>query len=153
MILLVAGMQLAAAEITGTINWDQSQGLSSAQYNCSDANAPVSEDGYLHWVFLGATNVTDAQIQVDGDTPVDYQSKQGNNMDFYTVPYYEFDTLDDMTVTVTYKLPDGTTLDSNAKITLSHYCPGDPGIPEFPTIALPIAAIIGLAFIFQRRKE
>ncbi|MBP1907986.1 PEF-CTERM sorting domain-containing protein [Methanolobus bombayensis] len=31
----------------------------------------------------------------------------------------------------------------------------DPGdeIPEFPTIALPIAAIIGLAFIMQRRKE
>lgn len=26
-------------------------------------------------------------------------------------------------------------------------------IPEFPTIALPIAAILGLAFIFQRRKE
>ena len=25
--------------------------------------------------------------------------------------------------------------------------------PEFPTIALPIAAILGLAFIFQRRKE
>ena len=26
-------------------------------------------------------------------------------------------------------------------------------IPEFPTIALPIAAILGLAFIFQRRRE
>ncbi len=26
-------------------------------------------------------------------------------------------------------------------------------IPEFPTIAIPIAAIIGLAFIMQRRKE
>jgi hypothetical protein len=26
-------------------------------------------------------------------------------------------------------------------------------IPEFPTIALPIAAILGLAFIMQRRKE
>jgi len=26
-------------------------------------------------------------------------------------------------------------------------------IPEFPTVALPIAAILGLAFIFQRRKE
>ena len=35
----------------------------------------------------------------------------------------------------------------------SHYIGYDPEIPEFPTIALPIAAIIGLAFIFQRRKE
>ena len=26
-------------------------------------------------------------------------------------------------------------------------------VPEFPTIALPVAAILGLAFIFQRRKE
>jgi hypothetical protein len=26
-------------------------------------------------------------------------------------------------------------------------------IPEFPTIALPIAAVIGIAFIFNRRKE
>ena len=27
------------------------------------------------------------------------------------------------------------------------------GVPEFPSIALPIAAILGLAFIFQRRKD
>ncbi|WP_340818981.1 PEF-CTERM sorting domain-containing protein [Methanolobus sp. WCC4] len=26
-------------------------------------------------------------------------------------------------------------------------------IPEFPTIALPVAAIVGLAFIFQRKEE
>lgn len=31
--------------------------------------------------------------------------------------------------------------------------PSDNQIPEFPTIALPIAAIIGLAFIMQRRKD
>ncbi len=27
-----------------------------------------------------------------------------------------------------------------------------PGIPEFPTISLPIIAVIGLMFMFQRRK-
>nr|WP_321497135.1 PEF-CTERM sorting domain-containing protein [uncultured Methanolobus sp.] len=39
-------------------------------------------------------------------------------------------------------------------------CPEDPtntcqnnGIPEFPTIAIPIAAIVGLAFIFQHRRN
>lgn len=26
-------------------------------------------------------------------------------------------------------------------------------IPEFPTVALPVAAILGLAFVFMRRKE
>ncbi|TGC10737.1 PEF-CTERM sorting domain-containing protein [Methanolobus halotolerans] len=30
-------------------------------------------------------------------------------------------------------------------------CPGPEEIPEFPTIALPMLAIIGLAFIFRRR--
>ncbi|WP_367344172.1 PEF-CTERM sorting domain-containing protein [Methanomethylovorans sp.] len=28
-----------------------------------------------------------------------------------------------------------------------------PEIPEFPTIALPMAAILGLAFVFMRRKN
>jgi hypothetical protein len=32
-------------------------------------------------------------------------------------------------------------------------CPEDVAIPEFPTLALPIAAILGLAFFMQRRKE
>jgi len=29
----------------------------------------------------------------------------------------------------------------------------DPEIPEFPTVALPVAAILGLVFIFGRKKE
>ncbi|AFV22866.1 hypothetical protein Mpsy_0657 [Methanolobus psychrophilus R15] len=32
-------------------------------------------------------------------------------------------------------------------------CPEDVEIPEFPTLALPVAAILGLAFFMQRRKE
>ena len=50
----------------------------------------------------------------------------------------------------------GTTPNTHA---ISHitFCLGCGGgqqeIPEFPTIALPIAAILGLAFFFQRRKE
>lgn len=35
----------------------------------------------------------------------------------------------------------------------SHYYGIENDIPEFPTIALPILAIIGLTFIFMRRKE
>ncbi|WP_369076076.1 PEF-CTERM sorting domain-containing protein [Methanolobus sediminis] len=33
----------------------------------------------------------------------------------------------------------------------SHF--GSVEIPEFPTIAIPVAAIIGLAFFMQRRKD
>jgi hypothetical protein len=51
----------------------------------------------------------------------------------------------------------GTTPTSAAisHITFCFGCDGgqDQEIPEFPTIALPIVAILGLAFFFQRRKE
>jgi hypothetical protein len=46
-----------------------------------------------------------------------------------------------------------------AEISHVTFCYGSNGggqeqeIPEFPTIALPIAAILGLAFFFQRRKD
>ncbi|MBP1908505.1 PEF-CTERM sorting domain-containing protein [Methanolobus bombayensis] len=33
------------------------------------------------------------------------------------------------------------------------FCDGGEEIPEFPTIALSVAAIIGLAFFFRRRKD
>ncbi|SFM14275.1 PEF-CTERM sorting domain-containing protein [Methanolobus profundi] len=52
---------------------------------------------------------------------------------------------------------------NNFDVTVYKYgydLPEDPGenggteeIPEFPTIALPVAAIIGLAFIFHKREE
>lgn len=43
----------------------------------------------------------------------------------------------------------------NGHVTIYKYgydCPIT-SIPEFPTVALPIAAIIGLAFVFQRKEE
>ena len=42
---------------------------------------------------------------------------------------------------------DGLTVITGSSTTLAH------AVPEFPTIALPIAAILGLAFIIQRRRE
>ena len=49
----------------------------------------------------------------------------------------------------------GTTLATGAAIATSDFGAGSNSfdVPEFPTIALPIAAILGLAFIFQRRRE
>jgi hypothetical protein len=154
LIVLIAFAQMASASVPfDSIDWDGNQGLTSAQLNCNDDKAPSGEDGYLHWIFIGATNVTYAVILVDGEE-FPANTYQGNNVDFYTTPYYEFDTLKDKTVTVQYALNDpDANLDANAMITLSHYCPGDYEVPEFPTIAVPIAAIIGIAFLMQRRKE
>ena len=44
-------------------------------------------------------------------------------------------------------------LDANEPVDGLTMGEGFAAIPEFPTIALPIAAILGLAFIFQRRKD
>ncbi len=44
----------------------------------------------------------------------------------------------------------------NGHVTIYKYgydCPENAEVPEFPTIALPVAAIIGLAFIFHRKEE
>lgn len=59
---------------------------------------------------------------------------------------YEFTTAQ----TLSFELSAGeNNLDQDAGL----YIPQDQSIPEFPTIALPVAAILGLAFVMQRRKE
>ena len=47
--------------------------------------------------------------------------------------------------------PDDTSAVTDRDIPLEIYC--DPYIPEFPTITLPIAAILGLMFIFGRKRD
>ncbi|WMW23824.1 PKD domain-containing protein [Methanolobus sediminis] len=41
----------------------------------------------------------------------------------------------------------------NADFASAYVTINDCGIPEFPTIALPVVAVLGLAFIMQRRKN
>ncbi|WP_406659674.1 PEF-CTERM sorting domain-containing protein [Methanolobus sp. ZRKC3] len=52
--------------------------------------------------------------------------------------------------TVTAQWDEGSVSNSDPS---NYYGGADNEIPEFPTIALPVVAILGLAFIFQRRKE
>ncbi len=67
-----------------------------------------------------------------------------------------------VTVTVDPSTPVGTMLDNAATIDSEDTAPTTQHdddteviweIPEFPTIALPIAAILGLAFLFVRRRD
>ena len=158
LILLLAFTQMAAAQmpvVDGYLEWNHKNGAEQTtdMLDCSDYD-PVGEDGYLHWVASPDADFTDAYIQVGDDSPwfrMDTSKVSSDDMrHFYTEPYYDEDELADMNVTVEYY---GTASDKTI-IKLSHYCPGpENDIPEFSTIALPIAAIIGLAFIFQRRKE
>ena len=145
-VALMPFVMVAAAE--STIEWNNENGLYDADRDCT-GYVPNGTDGWLHWVLTGTGDVTEAYIMVDGG---EWQGpfKVNNQMiHFYTEPYYTPEELEDMTVTVKYE----GTLTETYVFTLSHYCPGDYEVPEFPTLALPIAAIIGIAFLMQRRKE
>ncbi|WP_406660028.1 PEF-CTERM sorting domain-containing protein [Methanolobus sp. ZRKC3] len=82
---------------------------------------------------------------------MDMTKVSGGMRHFYTEPYYspeQLEALEDAGKIVQVRY-EGTLGPQTAVLKVSHYCP----IPEFPAIAIPIAAIIGLAFFFQRRKE
>ncbi|WP_406660029.1 PEF-CTERM sorting domain-containing protein [Methanolobus sp. ZRKC3] len=153
MLILMALMPfVTVAAADGTIPWDGNQGVTSAVVDCSGYPAGNLNVGWIHWVLTGARDVTYAEIQVNGDawTPmVPKNSPNQNSIQFYTSPYYNFKEGGITSATASYT----GSLDGNPVLTISHYCPGDYEIPEFPTVALPIAAILGLAFFFQRRKE
>jgi hypothetical protein len=155
MIIAMALMPFTAAAIAPSYNyidWNHQNGatFTSEMLDCSGYNAENPDTGWLHWVLLHSGSVTGAEIKVGDGEWIYMDSQQGTNIDFYTEPYYTEDELKSMTVTVRYT----GTLDGNGFITLSHYCPGEnTEVPEFPTIAVPIAAIIGIAFLMQRRKE
>jgi hypothetical protein len=54
---------------------------------------------------------------------------------------------------VSVSVYEGTSTEPSATWTLRAYSTVDTKIPEFPTVALPVAAILGLVFIFGRKKE
>jgi hypothetical protein len=50
-------------------------------------------------------------------------------------------------------MKDGTESNLNPTVQDSYRVHVSVNIPEFPTVALPVAAVIGLVFFFQRRKR
>ena len=120
------------------------------------------EDGYT----INATNDDDQYIKVDGTKLVDANDTNGETQPNFV--YIEnatgvkigweasaelaSSTYNDLNVH-TQVFDDETSAVANRSIQLTIHC--GPEIPEFPTIALPIAAILGLMFILQsrRRKE
>jgi hypothetical protein len=160
LLVLMSVMSLAAAQVNymHTEQWDGQQGIDSK--DCDSDSGPYDDTtGWIHWIVTQSSGVTEAQLVLggSGSGTYDVDKVSGGALHFYT-PYYDLDSL---TATMYYN----GALGNNPQFTISHYCPGDNGdggtggdddpvpIPEFPTVALPIAAILGLAFFFQRRKE
>ncbi|MDG6242952.1 MAG: PEF-CTERM sorting domain-containing protein [Methanolobus sp.] len=151
--MMLGCIPLAAAVVAwdGQVEWS-GQGIDSLRCDKLGESPERTEAGWMHWIVTQAGNVEDAELVLGGSGSGAYEpTKYGPVIEFFT-PYYDVDELE---ATLHYE----GTLDVNSQLVLSDYCPGENGnggieeIPEFPTIALPIAAILGLAFFFQRRKE
>ena len=139
-----AAMAVTTSPVSSPVIWT-GQGTDSDP-DCEDEN--FNGTSGIHWIATGHDNATDYElmINVSGVTveTVTPHAITGTAIHFYT-GFYEFD---DLNATLTFN----GTMDHNAQLVISHYCPDEYEIPEFATMALPIAAIIGLALFFQRRK-
>jgi len=140
--------------MAGTMDWT-GQGADNAgeldEINCSD-----SQPGEMQWNFIpgngntlsGDENVT-PNMTVSGNTY--YVDTHTGGVYKFITPYISGQSLLNLLnggAVVNYEGGLGTT----PVLTISHGCPGS-GIPEFPTIALPVAAILGLMFIFGRKRD
>lgn len=133
--------------ITGTMTWDGHHGIDAVgmpEENCGSGSTPNT----IQWNFIPGTGntVSDPTIKVSGTTYSLY-SFTGGVYKFLT-PYISGQGLLDANAVVYFN----GVLGKNPVLTISHGCSG-PQIPEFSTIALPIAAVIGLVFFFQQKKR
>ncbi|WMW22181.1 PEF-CTERM sorting domain-containing protein [Methanolobus mangrovi] len=158
-VALLPLMTIGAAD--GVIPWDGNGAPDGGTVLCDSTAYPTSDavgfdieaEGIMQWNLANSDGLTEENVtlMVNG-VEFDAFSKTGSVIKFFT-PYYEGLT-PTPDINVTYIGPAPTT---TPVLTISHYCE-DGGIiilevPEFPLIAVPIAAIVGLAFFFQRRKE
>ena len=90
-----------------------------------------------------ATGIADYSWDLDGDG--EYDDASGSIVE------HTFTTSGSYPISLKVTSYDGYSKTASTTVRITD-APGDQ-IPEFPTIALPIAAIIGLAFIMQRRKD
>ncbi|MBN2110576.1 MAG: VWA domain-containing protein [Methanosarcinaceae archaeon] len=104
--------------------------------NLSDADPDMSDDEtvVLSFSARSSQNGTNLPVDVLGDSKVCYKDGEGNDAGCVDIPQAY--------INVGVVVPDDDDDDDD-----------EIPIPEFPTIVLPVAAILGLAFLFQRRKE
>ena len=133
-----------------TISWS-GQGADDFEVQCSgdlpDGIAPGEE--YLLWVLTPGgselTRVSDLRLGGSG-SGVYPATKVGPGAFQFVTPYFT-PIYPDLTATVRYHADT-----DRQQLVISHGCSGT-YIPEFPTVALPIAAVLGLVFFFQHRKK
>lgn len=143
-IVLIGIMVGAIPATAGTINWDGNQGINNVRQSCTPGEQP-----YLHWILNDVDNTQTYSLNLileddDGNMVDEDSGERAGNSGTYHF-YTGFFDLAGLTAYVN-NVPGGNNL------VISDGCSGEAQIPEFPTVALPIAAIIGLVFLFQQRK-
>ncbi|WMW25157.1 PKD domain-containing protein [Methanolobus sediminis] len=118
--------------------------------------APISDANGPYTGVAGTAITLDGTGSSDSDgTIVSYEWDFGDGSPSLPAPApylsHAYASAGTYTVTLTVTDDDGATVadTSTVEIAAADY---DGSIPEFPTIALPMAAIIGLAFIFRKRE-
>ncbi len=136
----------AVAE-TGITTWD---GNGAEKVGTCNSN----EEPYLHWVFTkdGYTlNSVMLTLVVNGiaSAPVVMEQHADGSYTYDAIGSYDPETLTGTHVDFNVV----TSGNGNLVLTISGGCTGGTEIPEFSTVALPIAAVLGLVFFFQHRKN
>lgn len=131
-----------------------------AAYECEEAGASC---GFSYKFDDWKESIPSGQYSVSGGNTIEISNSNAYTFDWeseYPVcavivkaktqaNVYYYDSAYGDTGLVAPLGPDGTREISHVTFC---YSGGTQEIPEFPTIALPIAAILGLAFVFMRRK-
>ncbi|MBP1909297.1 VWA domain-containing protein [Methanolobus bombayensis] len=110
---------------------------------------PVNGTTIITWLNIGAINDADPDMSADETVTLTFEAKcdrTGTRLPVDVVPDAK----------VYYDDSEGTDAGSvnipQAYITVGENIPPNEEIPEFPTVAIPMIAIIGLAFIFSKRE-
>ncbi len=136
-----------------TISWDGKGLDQNGQLNdvkCDAGDDPFgANQPYLLWVLTFGGGTGDSPVLHIGsnDYPMDL-SPQKKNAKVFT-PFYNQSSLQANAPYATFNVQRGGTI----VLTISHGCPGgNTQVPEFPSIAFPIAGVIGLVVFFQYSK-
>ncbi|WP_321429164.1 PEF-CTERM sorting domain-containing protein [uncultured Methanolobus sp.] len=147
---------LFATTVSGS-TWTDADGrlavINEGDYMLINTENPTSE---FCIVFASDKNDGYARVYVDGNKVWSDNTYSdvglGQSIDKQTIRTLHISDLDYETHSIKIKNTNANDYD----VTIYKYgynCPETEEIPEFPTIAAPVAAIIGLAFIFTKRKE
>ena len=151
-LVIMAPGVLAGAPVTDELVWAGNGADDDGYVEEIKCGVDESAPGRMMWIFNNKdTVVTNAELIFDGISYPPFDVSDGSKYKFDT-PYISGDDLKDLLDSGDVKVTFTGTLDSNAVLTISHGCPEIP-IPEFSSVFLPIAAILGLMFIFGRKRE